>query len=140
WRSNGAWTCPVVLRVPIGGYLKGGAIWPSHGGESIFTHVPGLIVMFPSRARDAAGMLRAAFRCEDPVLFLEHKHLLRQGYAKDPFPGPDYVVPLGHGDIVQEGTDLPLVTYGAPVERSRQAVARLEGDVSVEIIDLRCLV
>jgi 2-oxoisovalerate dehydrogenase E1 component len=140
WRSNGAWSCPVVMRVAIGGYLTGGAIWHSQCGESIFSHVPGLIVMFPSRARDAAGMLRAAFRCEDPVLFLEHKHLLRQGYAKDPFPGRDFVVPLGSGDVVQEGTDLTIVTYGATVERSRQAVARLEGDVSVEIIDLRCLV
>jgi 2-oxoisovalerate dehydrogenase E1 component len=140
WRSNGAWSCPVVMRVAIGGYLTGGAIWHSQCGESIFTHVPGLIVMFPSRARDAAGMLRAAFRCEDPVLFLEHKHLLRQGYAKDPFPVPDFVIPLGSGDVVQEGTDLTIVTYGATVERSRQAVARLGGNASVEIIDLRCLV
>jgi 2-oxoisovalerate dehydrogenase E1 component len=140
WRSNGAWSCPVVLRVAIGGYLTGGAIWHSQCGESIFTHVPGLIVMFPSRARDAAGMLRAAFRCEDPVLFLEHKHLLRQPYAKDPFPAPDYVIPLGSGDVVQEGTDLTIVTYGATVERSRQAVARLDGSASVEIVDLRCLV
>jgi 2-oxoisovalerate dehydrogenase E1 component len=139
WRSNGAWSCPVVLRVAIGGYLTGGAIWHSQCGESIFAHVPGLIVMFPSRARDAAGMLRAAFRCEDPVLFLEHKHLLRQPYTKDPYPGPDYVVPLGKGAVVQEGSDLTIVTYGATVERSRQAAALL-GDASVEIIDLRCLV
>jgi 2-oxoisovalerate dehydrogenase E1 component len=138
WRSNGAWSCPMVLRVAIGGYLTGGAIWHSQCGESIFAHVPGLIVMFPSRARDAAGMLRAAFRCEDPVLFLEHKHLLRQNYTKDPFPADDYVVPLGKGAIVQEGTDLTIVTYGATVERSRQAAAQLE-DASVEIIDLRCL-
>jgi 2-oxoisovalerate dehydrogenase E1 component len=140
WRSNGAWSVPMVLRVPIGGYLTGGAIWHSQCGESIFTHVPGLIVMFPSRARDAAGMLRAAFRCEDPVLFLEHKHLLRQPYTRDPFPDRDYVIPLGTGAIDREGSDVTIVTYGATVERSRRAVALLEDAPSVEIIDLRCLI
>jgi len=140
WRSNGAWSCPMVLRVPIGGYLTGGAIWHSQCGESIFTHIPGLIVMFPSRARDAAGLLRAAFQCEDPVMFLEHKHLLRQGYTRDPFPPADYVIPLGSADYVTRGDDLTIVTYGATVEKSRQAAALLADDASVEIIDLRCLI
>ncbi len=140
WRSNGAWSCPLVLRVPIGGYLVGGSIWHSQCGESIFAHVPGLIVMFPSRAEDAAGMLRAAFRCEDPVLFLEHKHLLRQPHTRDPFPPADYVIPLGKGRIDREGTDVTIVTYGATVELSRRAADQVADDVSVEIIDLRCLI
>ena len=142
WRSNGKYSCPLVIRVPIGGYVLGGAIWHSQSGESIFAHIPGLIVMFPSRARDAAGMLRTAFQCDDPVLFLEHKHLLRQPYTKDPFPDEDYMIPLGKGDYVQRGDDLTIVTYGAMVEKSRQAAAQLaesEG-VSVEIVDLRCLI
>jgi 2-oxoisovalerate dehydrogenase E1 component len=141
WRSNGAFNCPMVLRVPIGGYLTGGSIWHSQCGESIFAHVPGLIIMFPSRARDAAGMLRAAFRCEDPVLFLEHKHLLRQPYARDPFPPADYVIPLGKGDIAQPGVDLTIVTWGATVQKSRQASEQLAADgTSTEIIDLRFIV
>ncbi|MEX2659352.1 MAG: dehydrogenase E1 component subunit alpha/beta [Acidimicrobiales bacterium] len=140
WRSNGAFTCPMVLRVPIGGYLTGGSIWHSQCGESIFAHVPGLLIAFPSRARDVAGLLRYAFMCEDPVLMLEHKHLLRQSYARDPYPPEGYVVPFGRGAVVQPGTDLTLVTYGATVERSRQAAAGLDdGGRSVEIIDLRSL-
>jgi 2-oxoisovalerate dehydrogenase E1 component len=138
WRSNGAFSAPVVIRVPIGGYLRGGAIWHSQSGESIFAHIPGLIVMFPSRARDAAGMLRCAFRCEDPVLFLEHKHLLRQPYTRDPFPRADWMVPLGRGDIRQEGSDLTIVSWGATVQKSIEAAAQLgEQGYSIEIIDLR---
>ena len=142
WRSSGAWSCPMVLRVPIGGYLTGGSIWHSQSGESIFAHIPGLIVMFPSRARDAVGMLRAAFQCEDPVLFLEHKHLLRQPYARDPFPPASWVVPVGSATIDQPGDDLTIITYGATVEKSRQAARLLaeEQGVSIEIIDLRCLI
>jgi 2-oxoisovalerate dehydrogenase E1 component len=138
WRSNGAFSCPMVVRVAIGGYLTGGAIWHSQCGESIFAHIPGLIVMFPSRARDAAGLLRSAFACDDPVLFCEHKHLLRQPYTKDPFPDPSWSVPIGKASIVTEGRHLTIVTWGATVEKSKQAAATLAADgKSVEIVDLR---
>jgi 2-oxoisovalerate dehydrogenase E1 component len=141
WRSNGAFSCPMVIRVPIGGYLTGGAIWHSQCGESIFAHVPGLIVLMPSRARDAVGLLRTAFQCGDPVMFLEHKHLLRQPYTKDPFPSKGFQIPLGKASIVRPGDDLTIVTYGATVEKSRQAAATLaEQGASVEILDLRSLV
>jgi 2-oxoisovalerate dehydrogenase E1 component len=142
WRSSGAFSCPMVLRVAIGGYLTGGSIWHSQCGESIFTHVPGLIVMYPSRARDVAGLLRTAFRCEDPVLFLEHKRLYRQPFARDPFPPADYLIPLGKGDRCQEGDDVTIVTYGYTLHLAKEAARRMaeETGASVEIIDLRCLV
>ncbi len=141
WRSNGAFTCPMVLRVPIGGYVTGGAIWHSQSGESIFTHIPGLTVVMPSRAADAVGLLRTALQAEDPILFLEHKHLLRQPYTRDPFPSRGFQIPFGRGRIAVEGDDLTIVTWGALVEKSRQAAATLaaEDGSSVQVIDLRSL-